>query len=662
MSIPNEWKAALVDTEVVSFDVFDTAIVRTVLHPADAFLLLGKEFGLVDPADFARHRISAEKTARDRAWESSGATEITLEQIYVVLAEHYGWPSGETTIRRERERQMERRQCRRNAAVAELYDAARAAGKRVGFISDMYLDEALIHDILSDAGYLDYCFLYLSSVAGETKSTGRLFDKALSDLQVAPDKMLHVGDNHHADIQQAHAAGLRTLFYEKCATRLLADRHLNLRLQVNAAPAATTCQAANVDTELFLSAWQGLAATHKHQFRNDRASPEAFWRDIGYLYVGPLFLGFAVWLSESVKQGGIDRIYFLARDGYIMKEVYDRLRIAGWANADSHYLYASRRALNVPAIEKIDEESTDFLVSGTSRLTVGQFLRRVGLEPSELSDTIRSCGFSGAEHLILSGEDYGRLRALFRAVEQPLLTSTKAEREALEVYFRQQGLLSPGKWAIADIGWHGSLQQSLENLSKRFGGPAQVPGFYLGTFPGAQRYVSRGALHRAYLCELGQPESMLTTIRTSVELFEWIFSAPHGSVIRMMLTEKDVQPVFENAEFEEQRRATASLMQSGALEFVDAFLRQWERPPTLHLPPQIVVRALEELLKAPTGQEAALLGDLPHVEGFGDVQVSRLIAHPSHSIFNPFRWRRLAGQYRNAFWRAGFRRRLNPFK
>lgn len=662
MSLPRVWQAALAAAEVVSFDIFDTAIVRTVLHPVDAFLLLGREHGMADPADFARRRIAAEKTARDRAWEACGATEITLVQVYAVLAEHYGWSTDETAEVRERERRVERRQCRQNPAMAELYAAAQAAGKRVGFISDMYLDADLIRDILADAGYRDYDFFYLSCVDGETKSTGRLFAKALTDLQVAPDKVLHVGDNRHADVQQAQAAGLRTLYYEKCATRLLADKRLRQRLLASNTPAATVCSVADVDAELFASAWQGLAATCKHQFRNDHDSPETIWRDLGYLYVGPLFLGFALWLAAGLRRDGVDRVYFLARDGYIMKQVYDRLRTAGWADAEAHYLYASRRALNVPAIERIDEESTDFLVSGTSRLTVGQFLRRVGLDPVELSDAIRACGFSSTEQRVLSGEDYGRLRALFRAVEQPLLRSTEREREALSVYFRQEGLLAPGQWAIADIGWHGSLQQSLERLSQRFGGPAQVPGFYLGTFAGAQRHVARGAQHRGYLCELGQPADMLAVIRASVEVFEWIFSAPHGSVIRLDLDGGQVRPVFEDAAFEQERQATASLMQAGALAFVDAFLGQWEQPQTLALPPQLVVRALAGLLQAPTRHEAELLGNLPHVEGFGDVQVSRPIARPGHSVFNPFRLRQLAEQYRSSFWRAGFRRRLNPFR
>lgn len=661
MDLPRVWQTALAKAEVVSFDIFDTAILRAVMHPVDVFLQVALEYGLADPAGFSRQRIAAEKEARDRAWRACGATEITLANIYEVLAEIAGFDSEESASVLATERQVERRQCRRNPAIGDFFDAAQRQGKRVGFISDMYLDEALIREILADAGYVDYDFFYLSCQQGLTKATGKLFALALADFGVSAAQVLHVGDNREADVKRAQAAGMQSIYYEKCGTRLLGDKRLATRLGLSQTAVATTCAADKAGEAFFSSVWHGLAAAHKHQHRSGGEGPEAFWQDLGYLYVGPLLLGFSLWLAESLRSNQTERVYFLARDGHVMKRVYDRLHRAGWADAEAHYLYASRRALNVPAIERIDDESSDFLVSGTSRLTVGQFLSRVGLDPVELSDEIAAAGFSDAQHRVLSGEDYGRLRALFRHAEPKLLRNTEQERAALAEYFANEGLLSPGQWAIADIGWHGSLQQSLERLCQRFGGQGRVPGYYLGTFAGAQRHIERGAQHRGYLCELGQPTEMLQVIRASVEVFEWIFSAPHGSVVRLEKQSDGVNPVFENAAFERERQITAGLMQNSALAFVDDFLSLWARPVPCQLPPQLVVCALAGLLHAPTRREATLLGNLPHVEGFGDVQVSRPIARPGHSLLNPFRLKHLADQYRGAFWRAGFRRRLNPF-
>ena len=57
---------------------------------------------------------------------------------------------------------------------------------------------------------------------------------------------------------------------------------------------------------------------------NDTRFP-SYWHGIGFQYLGPLLVLFSRWLKKSTDDLGIRRIFFLARDGEVMKRVYTAL-------------------------------------------------------------------------------------------------------------------------------------------------------------------------------------------------------------------------------------------------------------------------------------------------------------------------------------------------
>ena len=67
--------------KVVSFDVFDTLILRPFFRPEDLFIIMGNDFRKLMPDsknDFIVIRMASEKTAR----ENSENGEVTLDEIY----------------------------------------------------------------------------------------------------------------------------------------------------------------------------------------------------------------------------------------------------------------------------------------------------------------------------------------------------------------------------------------------------------------------------------------------------------------------------------------------------------------------------------------------------------------------------------------------------
>jgi putative hydrolase of the HAD superfamily len=91
-------------------------------------------------------------------------------------------------------------------------DLLASLGRRVrlGLCSNFSHSETAL-GILEGAGlrgYLDA--VVISDAVGFRKPRSEIFEAVLGELDVAPEEMLHVGDNLHADVAGASAVGIRT--------------------------------------------------------------------------------------------------------------------------------------------------------------------------------------------------------------------------------------------------------------------------------------------------------------------------------------------------------------------------------------------------------------------------------------------------------------------
>jgi predicted HAD superfamily hydrolase len=652
--------------DLVTFDVFDTALVRGVLRPEGVFLQLAVEAqasgilsqNLLERQDFVQARVKAESEARRQAWETSGWVEIRLEEIHARLAVDLKLDESSAQALMSLEQRIELAHGLRNPFVGRLFDLAKGAGKRVGFISDMYLDETLVARLLEQAGYGEYDFLSVSSSGRETKASGSLYKRVLNTQRIESRQWLHVGDNLDSDVRRARELGIHALHYEKCETRIKSHPGMARQSRIRSPDQKVT------EAGLFRSIVNGLIAA-RYFASPDKRVPNGdstdFWTDWGYRHAGPLLVGFGSWIVNEVSLHAFRDVYFLSRDGYLIKQVADRMLRAGFGAGQAvrtHYLYASRRAFNLAAIEKLDDDSQDFLVSGTSRMTPRQFLARIDIDIDRHLDTVAGVGFPSPDEIVEGALGYGRLRALLRELEDIVLERAQSELGVLDRYFREEGLLDGGETAIVDLGWHGTLQNAMAGLIRRMGATTRLTGYYMGTFPAAKRYADRGQEMHGYLCGEGKPVEMHAAIRTSVELFEWIFSAPHGSVCNFRAGTEGIEPVFAEFAFESERWEAASAMQAGALRFVDDYIGLWQGLSLPDVPPAEALRSFHAALAHPTPEEARRLGHLQHAEGFGSVAVPRYIAKPPGSIWNPLSYPRLVRGYRATFWRPGYKRNL----
>ena len=165
-------KAALYP--VVAFDVFDTLIKRDVARPTDLFALLG--------ADFAKARTRAEAEAR-----AAKSGEVTLEEIYARPCLAGYDPAAECAA--------EIACAVPNLPVLKAARALHAQGKRLYYISDMYLPKVQLDAMLAKCGYDFFDGGFVSADYGVQKRSGKLFRLFLQKTQTQAKEVLFIGDN-----------------------------------------------------------------------------------------------------------------------------------------------------------------------------------------------------------------------------------------------------------------------------------------------------------------------------------------------------------------------------------------------------------------------------------------------------------------------------------
>jgi predicted HAD superfamily hydrolase len=382
----------------------------------------------------------------------------------------------------------------------------------------------------------------------------------------------------------------------------------------------------------------------------ERIPSSDFWWQLGRRSAGPLFLGFTQWLIREVKKGSFDQVCFLARDGFILEKVYERLRREDASLPPSIYLYASRRALNVPAIVTLDDTSLHFLTWARPGLRVREYLERIGLDASSHIDDIATVGFDGPDAKINTKADRSRLVTLFRKLDPFVMAIAAQERLRLARYLSQCGVSNARRVAVVDIGWHGTLQRSLRTVLDSVEGSTEIAGFYLGTFPAARQLRSLNLSARGYLCEEGNPTDFHDAIRSCVELFEFLFLAPHSGVVCFEEVNGRMEPVFGANDNEPQKVEYAKCVQAGALEFIEESISSGGR----EIDREDAFRTLRRILERPTKEEAIYLGDLYHSESFGNPSQCSPIAKPPKSKYELLRPHKIYLGYRAAFWQVGY--------
>lgn len=515
----------------ISSDVFDTALVRAVGRPADAFLLLGcrlRRLGLwkASPRDLLVHRARAEVDAR----ALHPGNEPALEAIYELLARCPALVDPKAAMAEELA--VERHLLTPERGHAELLRAARRDGLPVWFVSDTYLSSSFLREVLADvAGPADR--ILASCEEGASKRTGQLLGRLPELIGAAATSIVHMGDDPVADVAMARDAGLRV--------------HRVAHPELTRYERALLAHTIATDGAASLLAGSGRIVRTQHDTRLDAARLR-----VATGVAAPLLVGFVAWVLRTARAAGCEDVCFVSRDGQLLHAVAERLeaRRAPEDRVTLHYIHGGRRAWHPSGLT---EEVLDgpppawFLgegvpdVEGPPRWQAPLDLLAIPVEqvPRDVVGALRAAARRGAA---------ARRRALTDLWSHPslraLLADVAEQRRDLLVRYLDERSLGQRRWAVVDLGWRGRSAASL-NRALRSAGRRTPLYLYAGLIKPESELTATGDW-ATYLFTRPGPDAGPTAWNGGLPSFlEVLCTADHGPVRGFEVSESQVNPVLD---------------------------------------------------------------------------------------------------------------------
>ena len=642
--------------QTVSFDVFDTLIHRRA-HPEAVVWAVArwlqarlKALGhsiVVAPLD-ARNRAYAQLIGKKA--ELGLDLDISLDELVLpwvrecVGKEFEGDVSlAEQLAMTECEYEQKTTFC--NSDILSLVKKLKGRGIRLIYTSDMYLGARYIDRILDACGYKGlFEAAYVSGDFALLKRTGRLFDAVLEREGLQPDRLFHVGDNFISDGERPAERGITAFIcdYKKMV-------HRQLRMQYD-------YQRMKVD-----SSWMGVvAAQYSEAALGEIGAPEEAY---GRRVLGPIFMSFVHRLAERCLEEGIKNVYFVAREGYLLKQLFEQIApiIFGdtFKQPQAHYLSISRLTTFMASTKNFSLREITASLNNTSHYSVRTLLAPLKLEDSFLLSLGQRCGIADIDATL--PPFFKEWPPFHRLLEDPLLNDEIQKRSSvvhgnLQLYLEQQGFFSESRVAIVDVGWSGQIQDNLYKAIMERPDCPQIFGLYLGTTLTAHW---RKTPHSWMEWTHGDYSHMDWFGRSAFEFvqgLEAVVRSPHGTTIGYTDTGRSVEPVYK-AETESSRQTEAkddpmiALFQNGMREFAASYAqaaKMFGFTATDTLPYARMM--LNRMVRFPSPEEAKWFLKINNVSDLGSSDVFALGQQHAVSVLKP---KTLLRALRQSFWRYG---------
>lgn len=621
--LESHWAAA----KIVSFDIFDTAIVRKCQAPRDVFLFLADHppfKGLGDSLHFAALRQQAEDNARRRCHQATGSGEATLFEIHTELATLAGIDTALIPQMVAAEETIELSLCITHPFLHQVYRRAHAAGKTVWFVSDSYHNAAFLKKLIASCGYNNPADRVVSSCDERcSKGSGQLLPRLVAAAGLKSADIVHVGDNMKSDCALPTAAGINGVWHPLAGA------------PEGIAPSQTREHALA----------SGIASWGARTFEPARP----FWWRFGFSMAGPLLVGFSWWLHQKMKEDGVKRAYFMLRDGDVLKRIYDVLMEGRSDVIPSRLLESSRRAFMLPALGPTAPSLTSQLFVSENPRPVRDFLERLCLRTDDLLPVFQQAGFKSLDE-IATNTDTDRLAKLFSnpKVIERISKRAAEERDLLMRYLRQEGVVGQKeRVALVDIGWNATIQKSLDHAANIARVPHDIVGYYLGTFHGAARDTLSPT--RGYVCDLGVPNERFRPLAEFRQLIEFICTSARGSLKHFESQSKLSVPVIAEPDHDNTQMAAIRELHEGAVEFATLMRDEATIFGINTLDASSASAAIFRLMSNPTAEEAEMVGSMSHGDGMG-ISTSRKFAAFSGGNFSADN---VLADFGRAYWKAG---------
>ena len=606
--------------ELISFDVFDTVLFRTVSNPEKIFLRTGElmrelypEYDL-PPEVFAGMRAEADGLARKGAWDLHKYEDVTLDEIYAEF--HLGEEFQKRA--KECELQTESRHIYLNHSMAEFLRYCREQGKLIAMVSDTFFNEREIKTFLESCGFeLSLVDFYVISCEFRVmKHNGKLFEKLLNAAPaISPRQVLHIGDNRLVDIGGAAIAGIRAEYYGAIPRAIVHPLEVEQKDYATVEP---------------LLSLRKLACTHLPP--EYRTLEEITLFETGAYVFGAIYSAFAEWVLEQSLKAGIGVVLTFMREGELLAQIIDRAALNRGLDITVKPVFISRRTTEVVGLGVVDGSVID------------EYSSRDGLTLSDLFSIfyldVGATPFSPDQNCTIGYyKENGKIGALNDYLKQPAvlaeINEKVSEQRGLLIEYIQS--LTGGKDAITvDIGFRGTMQSCLSGIEAN--GESELLHLLMMGLPYNNRFLLKGTKIRGWLAYGSENEVTTEQLHRRIQMPESVTNADIGTTLSYEKKDGTVRPVLERVRIDEEIKKKKEIIRHGIKRYQELWFTLISEKP--HLVKETLgdkegfIGILSRLLLMPTREEATILGGVNHEECIGTSAKCSIINPADFSFYD----------------------------
>lgn len=528
--------------KVVSFDIFDTLLVRPVLQPKDIFHLVAAKVNAAYGVDFIKMRWDAEARL--------GEENATLHDIYEHMRRQCKLSPQTAQALLEEEIRCESTLLAPRPEVKALYEEAVKLGKRVIAASDMYLPGAVLDDILKKNG-MPMDAVYVSCEHKARKSSGALYEIIIASEKVHPSEILHIGDNYRSDFENALARKITAVHYPSIHELILC---------CNKPDASPLLKAGENDP-----AWRMLLAFSLNRIISEARLPDASILDVGdlrrftALTIAPMLTGYCLALAgDRHIQSGYKQINFASRDGYLPHAVYGIIQphVGGIPGV---YCHAGRRAYYPFLYASFYEYARSRRHGGDLGYTLYDFLKAHFGGSALLTDLDKN--LTQAEKNYLFFEEKEKSLRVIKRFESDIERFLSHKRARIQKYYSLTLCREEERHLIFDLGYSGSISRALSAVAGK-----PVDKLYFWEDPENRTADKQCGTSTRVFAQSAYRDM------TSRLVFEELFSPCEGGVVDF---DGQGQPVFETLAASEAMQTDLASVHAACRDFAAAFCMQF---------------------------------------------------------------------------------------
>jgi FMN phosphatase YigB (HAD superfamily) len=492
---------------LVSFDVFDTLLLRTVsasaavrMETARLIQLLAevgtsldyvRMFGLRNA--WQQRRAGAALRSGEGEWSLDHfarelSAELHFDEAHLQSLVWEAWFWTETRV------------CRPVQDIhLQLPVRARHLPKIV--ISDTWATEEHLTRLLASYG-ITVAQVYTSSSRKASKRLGDIYPAVAREQKLQPSQILHVGDNLEPDVIRARLAGMTTTWLPRRSTLPIVHRYT-----------------------------QSSAADLVRLFSSVAEPDPSSVSSLGRTVLAPVLLLLMAATHRRMQTNGSDSLAFIARDGWLMHKTAQWLVETGHLNHAGAYLRLSRRIISLA-------HPADYLGTGQGftqrqeRVSIGRVLKPFSL-PSELVERIYNTSGLMSE-TPTTPRNVNRLVAALGTFRADIEQERERQSALIRGYIAQQ-LPSGSRLMLVDAGWAGSTQATIAHVCPSL---ERVDGTYLGVSAaaGARPDGSRWGLLRDD-ADPNAPYTILDRVAIGLRVWELVLRSGDRTAERLVWDE-----------------------------------------------------------------------------------------------------------------------------